>query len=56
MWLQIHMLSAKKLLASIDRQLLNLVYNLTAGIESLAGRTLGILIGQLRGHRLPNGR
>ena len=50
--LYVGIFSAKQLADTVDSQLFNLVYNLTAAIVAVAGVTLGIFIRQVGAHSL----
>jgi hypothetical protein len=54
--LNVGILSAEELLDALDGEVLYLVYHLATAIVTLAGQTLGILVGEVTAHRLPSPR
>src|SRR5207248_459630 len=50
--LYIRMLGAEELLRAIDRQLLDLIDDLTAAVVALPRQALGVLVGERSPHRL----
>ena len=55
MGLDVGMLGAKELLGALAGHFFDLVYKLAAAVVTLSGISLGILVGQVRTHRLHDG-